>query len=634
MKKAISGSIVLLLFLFMAGYNIYKGVLQEENFLLTGDKINNLALINKEFDLYIKNSFKYDNFDIIQKKIDLYQVEFKALEENSILQNAKSKNIQILLYEINKNMILKIDYLEHIKSYRAILNNSFRIIQKIKSKKLDKSFDDIYTTIMTIDKNLNIDIEKELLKLNNQKFNNMYEQYFLKHSKTILLYYLKFDNISLQMKQLRVDEKLYNLHEKYAQYSKNSMQKAKIFIVFIFIIILILILAYLRYSYKLIISNAELLRFQITVQNSDNIVVITDKNQTIKYVNSAFSKTTGYSKNEIIGQKPNLLKSGVQSKKFYKNLNETIYSGKKWSGVFVNKDKEGNLSYEKASIMPVLNDAGDITEFVSIKLDITKETLATKELKLSKKKIEYINQNLEQKIKEEVEKNRLQDQHIIEQSRLAQMGEMLSMIAHQWRQPLTAISSTAGSIYLKASLGKLDKDSAIQLSINISEYSQHLSSTITDFRDFFKSNKEKEDMTYDRVIKDVLKIVEISIVNQNITLVKNINSSKVFHTYLNEVKQVVLNLIKNAEDVLIEKKVANPTITIETDENILTISDNGGGIPEDIMRKIFDPYFSTKLQKNGTGLGLYMSKTIIEEHCNGTITASNNKDGAVFKIIL
>ncbi len=257
-----------------------------------------------------------------------------------------------------------------------------------------------------------------------------------------------------------------------------------------------------------------------------------------------------------------------------------------------------------------------------------------KEIENKTKELKELNEQLEVKVKVEVEKNRQKENHIIQQSRLAQMGEMISMIAHQWRQPLSAISSTSSAINIKAQLTHLDNDTAIELSNKISQYAQHLSSTIDDFREFFKSNKEKRDTTYDELIQSVLNIIEVSVKNKNINLIKNLNCKDTFNTYPNEIKQVILNLIKNAEDILLEKNIKNPTIKIETSCGILTISDNGGGISEDIKEKIFDPYFSTKTKKDGTGLGLYMSKTIIEEHCGGRLSVSNDKDGAVFSIIL
>ncbi len=231
------------------------------------------------------------------------------------------------------------------------------------------------------------------------------------------------------------------------------------------------------------------------------------------------------------------------------------------------------------------------------------------------------------------------EQQMLHQSRLAQMGEMISMIAHQWRQPLSAISARSNNLLLKIVLGKdLDRDLFKEEITYIDEYSQHLSKTIDDFRNFFKEDKVKEITTLENIIHQTLDIIQVSVENKNIKIVTNFRSNQPFEIYSNEVKQVVLNIIKNAEDVLLEKNILNPTISIETttkdNNNILTIKDNAGGIKDDIIGKIFDPYFSTKLEKDGTGLGLYMSKIIIEEHCNGILTVNNDKDGAIFEIKL
>jgi C4-dicarboxylate-specific signal transduction histidine kinase len=218
------------------------------------------------------------------------------------------------------------------------------------------------------------------------------------------------------------------------------------------------------------------------------------------------------------------------------------------------------------------------------------------------------------------------------------MGEMISMIAHQWRQPLTAISATSGSMHLKAKIGKIDADTIIDLSNKISDYSQHLSSTINDFREFFKPKKEKNTTSFKQIIEGVLSIIESSISTKEIKIIQEYNCDSLFSTYSNEMKQVILSLLKNAEDALIETDTKNPYIKINTysddTSHILEISDNAGGIPEDIIDKIFDPYFSTKLKKDGTGLGLYMGKIIIQEHCNGELLVENDEFGAKFSIRL
>jgi len=258
--------------------------------------------------------------------------------------------------------------------------------------------------------------------------------------------------------------------------------------------------------------------------------------------------------------------------------------------------------------------------------------------KKAEKRLEKLNQTLEDKVQEEVRKYKQINQQLIYQSRLAQMGEMISMIAHQWRQPLNSISLTSSNLLFKCMMDDIDKEVFEKEIALIDEYSQHLSTTIDDFREFFKEKKEKEKTSIAKILNTTLDIVRTSIENKNIKIITDLNCNSEFETYANEVKQVVLNLIKNAEDVLLEKKIDEPIITIHSscsencDKRILTIKDNGGGVPDEIIDKIFDPYFSTKLELDGTGLGLYMSKTIIESHCGGKLSVYNDHEGAIFKV--
>jgi len=163
------------------------------------------------------------------------------------------------------------------------------------------------------------------------------------------------------------------------------------------------------------------------------------------------------------------------------------------------------------------------------------------------------------------------------------------------------------------------------------QYSSHLSSTIDDFRNFFQSNKKKNKVTYNEIIDDALNIIEISIASKNIKILKFLDSTSIFDTYSNELKKVLLNILQNSKEALLQNNIKNPIIRIIIDENKLSIEDNAGGIPQNILHKIFDPYFSTKLE-NGVGLGLYMSKIIVEEHLDGKLQVENIKDGAKFNI--
>jgi PAS domain S-box-containing protein len=224
------------------------------------------------------------------------------------------------------------------------------------------------------------------------------------------------------------------------------------------------------------------------------------------------------------------------------------------------------------------------------------------------------------------------------QSRHAVMGEMIGMIAHQWRQPLAAISGSTSLLSLDLMMDSYNRETFEKEIKQISEHTQFLSTTIDDFRNFFKENKQKSHTTFEEIIQSSLSIIGPNLESKNIEIIKEYQLDSTVYTYANELKQVVLNLIKNAQDILLEKKIENPKIIISTykenNQFILIISDNGGGICADIVDNIFDPYFTTKEKRDGTGLGLYMSKTIIEEHCGGTISVSNGVFGAEFKIML
>ena len=248
---------------------------------------------------------------------------------------------------------------------------------------------------------------------------------------------------------------------------------------------------------------------------------------------------------------------------------------------------------------------------------------------------------LNKKLKKE---NAIQIEHLFKQSRLAQMGEMISMIAHQWRQPLGAISTTAANLEVKIRLESFDLDSKegqkqqssyfLEKLNKIESFIQNLTETIDDFRNFYKPNKLPIITTLEIVTKKALKIISDSLINDNIELIYNFNSHKKIDMFENEMMQVILNILQNAQDNFKEKNIKNKYIKIDSFEDELSIYDNGGGINEKIISKIFDPYFSTKHTKNGTGLGLYMSKIIIEEHHNAELNVKNHDNGVYFTIKL
>ena len=223
---------------------------------------------------------------------------------------------------------------------------------------------------------------------------------------------------------------------------------------------------------------------------------------------------------------------------------------------------------------------------------------------------------------------------MMQQSRQAAMGEMVSMIAHQWRQPLTAMSAIIGTLSLELMMDNYKKEFFEERLNSIGELTQQLSSSINDFRNFYQPSKEAVTLTLKEVVLKTIKLIKSSLEDNNIEMLYEYNDMEKIKLYENEVVQVILNILKNAEDNFKEKKIKNPQIKITTQENSISICDNGGGIAENIIENIFDPYFSTKDEKNGTGLGLYMSKTIVEKHHRGKLHVNNHNDGVCFTIVL
>ncbi|MGB5867812.1 MAG: PAS domain S-box protein [Arcobacteraceae bacterium] len=622
MNKRIFTSASLVILLFTLAFFINNARIQNNNFFKINNNIEKIMLYNKEFDLYLKNSFTYNNFDIIENKIKSSKNEFEKLKTNQRLLATNNIVLQNSLNTLTKYMTEKYELISKVKSYRAILNKSFVLVQKIKKNGINNNLNNLYTVIMTLDKNPELNIENELTKLElyEKNYNTKNEQFFLKHSKTIFIYQTKLNIITAHLKKLPLEQELSNFHTIYNNYSQNITQKAYLAIIILFISLICSIMFYLFYDYKLALSKKELSRFRKTVEDSDNIVIITDENIKIKYVNGAFTKITGYTQEEVLGKNPKMFNSGNQSKEFYKELKETIYKGEKWSGRFINVTKSGELTYEKATITPVFDEDNKIIEFIAIKLDTTKETLAQQQL---------------------IKKEKL----LLQQSKMAAMGEMLQNIAHQWRQPLSIISTSATGLLVKKELEiqtPIEED--IKTLNTINDSTQYLSETINAFSDFFNPTKEKKSFNIKDVYQKTLNIVLTKFKNANIEIVENINDLTITNLE-NELIQVLMNLLNNARDILEIKHDIKRYIFIDITSSknnlIIKIKDNGGGIPEKIIDKVFEPYFTTKHKSQGIGIGLYMCQEIVTKHMHGKLTVSNQtfkyKDeeciGAEFKIV-
>ena len=244
--------------------------------------------------------------------------------------------------------------------------------------------------------------------------------------------------------------------------------------------------------------------------------------------------------------------------------------------------------------------------------------------------------NLEKRIEKEVEKNKEQQLLMLQQNKLAQQGELISMIAHQWRQPLNNLSLLSQLLVSKYHKNKLDDKAIEYFHTNSKKQIELMSHTIDDFRNFFKDEELKKNFSLNKVVQNTIEMLQPITQKNGISITFNAKEEFEVLGFVNNFSQVLLNIFNNAKDVLIEKEIENKQITItltkEGDTIFLTIEDNAGGIPEEILDKIFDPYFSTKKEKNGTGLGLYMSQIIIQDQMKGKLYATNTPQGAKFVI--
>lgn len=287
---------------------------------------------------------------------------------------------------------------------------------------------------------------------------------------------------------------------------------------------------------------------------------------------------------------------------------------------------------------PLRDEQGDVIAVIESVRDITAKMQVETELASKQQQLEKINCSLEQRINQAVAELRRKDVMLIQQNRLAAMGEMISNIAHQWRQPLNNIGLIVQNLPLSLESGELnalelDKEVACAMEIIL-----HMSRTIDDFRNFFRQDKEKQGFAVNQVVDRSLKLVATTLTYDNIRVDVAREKDITATGYQNEYAQVLLNILANAREVLTERGVPEPRISIHlasvNGRSVVTIRDNGGGIADDVLPRIFDPYFTTKEPGKGTGIGLYMSKVIMEQHMDGRLSARNIDGGAEFVIEL
>ena len=574
------------------------------------EKINKKTIDSKELHksiLDIKNS--------TQKLLSSRYIEddIKELNKLAIIYDKKLKK-----YELYKNSNMMNDWLicmEEIKSINQLISHKYFNDVHLKNRPLLRIEGELFS------KSASTDFYRSISKM------IILVEYLLQYENFILNFYEK-ENIKNNLNQ--------NIQMKNLKYFASIG-------ILIFILLLIIISMYIvnvisKNEQKLILTTKELENGLIKLENAklfiknilDNIPVRIfwkDKNSIYLGANKLFLEDMGLkNEHQLIGNSDYELVSKKLASS-YQDDDENIMKNKQPKLKYEEEVhlENGNVRYVITSKIPLYDKKGDVIGILGIYDDISEQ----------------------KKLMADILKK---ESMLVQQSRLAQMGEMISMIAHQWRQPLSAISSTSIDLNLKLELENFDLEQSrqreefkayfIEKLQSIDSYVQSLTYTIDDFRNFYKPNKKRELTLFNVPTKKALSIMKGSILSDGIEIIELCtNCDKKVNIYSNEMMQVILNILKNSQDNFRDKKIKQPRITIACecaidDKITLNILDNGGGIPENIIENIFDPYFSTKDEKNGTGLGLYMSKIIIENHHNGKLKVKNTNEGVCFTIEL
>lgn len=377
------------------------------------------------------------------------------------------------------------------------------------------------------------------------------------------------------------------------------------------------------------------------ITNINDFIWEIDNQGRYTYLSPQVKTILGYEIEELLGKTPFDLMTEDEATKISKFLDRVIENSEPIIQM-TNKNihKDGTLVYLETSGNPILDKHNQVIGYRGSDRDVTQKINSQKLIDANYKEIEILNKQLQVEVFDEIEKNRKKDLQLFAQSKMVSMGEMIVNIAHQWRQPLSAISTVASGVKLKQEYNLLKTEEISKSMDDIGNYTEQLSKTIDRFMTFLKDEKEFRHVSIITTIQCSIDMLLSSLNNNGIEVIHNLNDTQdsTINTIPSELQEVIINILNNAKDILNENKVSKPFIQINLEigkkEITLTIEDNGGGIQEDILPKIFEPYFTTKEFTNGIGLGLHMSYRVITESLKGELYAKNGTNGAIFYIKL
>jgi len=374
----------------------------------------------------------------------------------------------------------------------------------------------------------------------------------------------------------------------------------------------------------------ELLDVELLVEDGKIVIfkLLNDENLSVKYISNSI-QTFGYTKQIFESNEMSLMdliyKDDID--KVQVAINAALKKDLQNFTIVCRVINAANeIRWISSRVILIKNHSGDVSHFYGYINDITKIKVSQEELKL--------------KVEDEVKKNRDKDRILIQQSKLASMGEMIGNIAHQWRQPLNNVSLILQFLKDNYKNEAVSSEKLEKFMDRANTHIEYMSETIDDFRNFYKPSKVQNEFVVKECIDTLLHMVKHQYDSENIKIEFE-SDDIVITNYENELKQSILNILNNAKDALVSKKenvnfdaLINISVKQSNDTIQIEIINNGDNIKADILDRIFEPYFTTKFEHQGTGIGLYMTKSIIETNMKGRIEVENIKDGVKFIIVL
>jgi len=571
-----------------------------------------IHIVDKDGKSFYRSWAKKSGDDLTTFRFDIVRV-LKTQKPLNIISTGKFdmtfKSIRPIFY--NGEFIGIVELITHFNSIAKLLKEDgiepVIIVDKSFRKKLLKPFSGLFIGDYYIaNKNASTTLMNEISSFGIDKFISIEGPMVFKDYLVV-----KYD-----IRDIRANDMAYSiLFSKLSELDLNKIQEYKvtmlIWFIIIFILIMLVVFILMNQSHletlnknvyektKHIEEQKEELTAIVDSYDQNVISSQTDANGIITKVSSAFSQMSGYSKEELIGKRHNIFKHPDMPDELFTDLWNTISSGKIYKGEVKNLKKDGGYYWSLIKITPRFDQFDDIIGFSSIRHDITSQK-------------DFESQHLK----------------LVESEKMASIGEMIGNIAHQWRQPLSVIATEATSLMFKEESGMLKDGTLKESCTNINDNAQYLSKTIDDFRNFIKGDQEAQVFNLANCNDSFLKLIDSTIKNNNLKIITDIDKELSLKGYPNELIQCFMNILNNAKDALIEKNNEENRYVFISHKKVndyveIVFKDNAGGIPDDILPKIFEPYFTTKHNNKGTGLGLHMSYNLITKSMHGTISATN-----------